>query len=77
MESYGAFESFELQVSGPYDAGAQLYRWAEMAGRDLDQHQGESDLEAYCEALMESMLRVSAIVCPLTFEGELCAIFLP
>lgn len=55
------FISSQSQVFGCYDSGAQLYRWAEMTGRDWEHHHKEPDPEVYSEALMKStlwMLRV-------------------
>ena len=48
--------SLESQVSGYYDSGAELYRWAEMTDKDGEHHHNEPDTKAYSEVVMESAL---------------------
>lgn len=63
---------FESQVSGCYDSGAELYRWAEMTDRDW-----ELNPKAYADVFMEGALCILRVVCLIVILFNFNGIFLP
>lgn len=71
------FEFFESQVSGCYDTAVQLYRWAEMTYEDWEHCHKKTYPKASPDALMESALWMSGVVCVFAILLDLNAIAIP